>query len=340
MVGKSHFGRTSRFGGAPRSGRSRRGGAVARLLAGAALVAALTAGLGPHVARAQAQVQAHAQLAQAEAPAAAPAAATSAAASPPSPPAATEARLPAPAPGKGPDEAKAHASLSPMSMFLGADPVVKGVMVLLALASVATWTVLFVRVLALAVAKGRMRRAIARIREAESLVDAGVRVRRGLPARLLVTAEEEVARSPGLSGDGIKERTQAALGRVEAAAAKRAATGTGLLATIGSTGPFVGLFGTVWGIMHSFIGIAESHTTNLAVVAPGIAEALLATGIGLVAAIPAVVFYNALTRSVAGYRAQIGDAVVLILCHLSRDLDRRASTGLGSRPTPLTLAAE
>ena len=79
--------------------------------------------------------------------------------------------------------------------------------------------------------------------------------------------------------------------------------GTGILATIGATAPFVGLFGTVWGIMNSFIGISKPHTTNLAVVAPGIAEALLATALGLVAAIPAVVIYNMFSRSIAGYRA-------------------------------------
>jgi biopolymer transport protein ExbB len=99
--------------------------------------------------------------------------------------------------------------------------------------------------------------------------------------------------------------------------------GTGVLATIGATGPFVGLFGTVWGIMNSFIGIAKTNTTNLAVVAPGIAEALLATAIGLVAAIPAVVIYNVFSRSIQGYRALLGDASAEVLRHLSRDLDRK-----------------
>ena len=89
--------------------------------------------------------------------------------------------------------------------------------------------------------------------------------------------------------------------------------GTGLLATIGATAPFVGLFGTVWGIMNSFIGISKAHTTNLAVVAPGIAEALLATAIGLVAAIPAVVIYNVFARSIAGYRALLADASALVM---------------------------
>ena len=97
------------------------------------------------------------------------------------------------------------------------------------------------------------------------------------------------------------------------------ATRTSLLATIGSTAPFVGLFGTVWG---SFIGISRAHTTNLAVVAPGIAEALLATALGLVAAIPAVMIYNVLARSTAHYRALLGNASAQVMKLVSRDLDR------------------
>jgi biopolymer transport protein ExbB len=99
-----------------------------------------------------------------------------------------------------------------------------------------------------------------------------------------------------------------------------------VLATIGSTAPFVGLFGTVWGIMNSFIGISKAQTTNLAVVAPGIAEALLATAFGLVAAIPAVVIYNVFSRQIAGYRGLLGDASAEIQRLVSRDLDRRAAS--------------
>ena len=99
---------------------------------------------------------------------------------------------------------------------------------------------------------------------------------------------------PTCDGDGLKERVALLLERIELANSRKISRGTGVLATIGSTAPFVGLFGTVWGIMNSFIGISNAHTTNLAVVAPGIAEALLATALGLVAAIPAVVIYNVL----------------------------------------------
>jgi biopolymer transport protein ExbB len=98
--------------------------------------------------------------------------------------------------------------------------------------------------------------------------------------------------------------------------------GTGALATIGAVAPFVGLFGTVWGIMNSFINISKQHTTNLAVVAPGIAEALLATALGLFAAIPAVVIYNVFSRSIAAYRALHADCTAEVLRLLSRDLDR------------------
>ena len=99
--------------------------------------------------------------------------------------------------------------------------------------------------------------------------------------------------------------------------------GTGMLATIGATAPFVGLFGTVWGIMNSFIGISKAHTTNLAVVAPGIAEALLATAFGLVAAIPAVVIYNVFARAdrrLSRARSAMPRPQVMRL--VSRDLDR------------------
>ncbi len=111
------------------------------------------------------------------------------------------------------------------------------------------------------------------------------------------------------------------LARIEARIGRRLTLGTGVLATIGATAPFVGLFGTVWGIMNSFIGISESQTTNLAVVAPGIAEALLATALGLVAAIPAVVIYNHFARQIAAYRALLADTAAGIERLVSRDLD-------------------
>ena len=132
--------------------------------------------------------------------------------------------------------------------------------------------------------------------------------------------------SDGINDKGsIKERLVSRLERIEAALGRRMMRGTGVLATIGAIAPFVGLFGTVWGIMNSFIGISKQHTTNLAIVAPGIAEALLATALGLFAAIPAVVIYNMFSRGIAGYRALCGDGAAEILRIASRDLDRAES---------------
>lgn len=218
--------------------------------------------------------------------------------------------------------------LSPWGMFMAADLVVKAVMVGLAFASLVTWTVWLAKSLELAGAKVRAQRAVRAISEAASLADAGKALgNAGGPGALLVRAAgEEVALSEGTfgKGDGLKERVASRLARIEAAAGRRMSRGTGVLATIGSTAPFVGLFGTVWGIMNSFIGISKAQTTNLAVVAPGIAEALLATAIGLVAAIPAVVIYNVFARSITGYRQVLADASAGVERLVSRDLDVRA----------------
>lgn len=218
--------------------------------------------------------------------------------------------------------------LSPWGMFMAADIVVKAVMVGLAFASLVTWTVWLAKSLELAGARVRAQRAARAIGEAKSLADASRSLANsGGPAALLVrAAQEEVAVSEGAStAGGLKERVASRLQRIEAAAGRRMSRGTGVLATIGSTAPFVGLFGTVWGIMNAFIGISEAQTTNLAVVAPGIAEALLATAIGLVAAIPAVVIYNVFARSITGYRQILADASAGVERLVSRDLDFRAA---------------
>jgi biopolymer transport protein ExbB len=181
----------------------------------------------------------------------------------------------------------------------------------------------------LALERRRARQTLARLDQARSLAEASEQAMalKGAGPALIKAAAAEVRLSGGVSGDlpadGLKERVASRLERIEAAAGRRMARGTGILATIGATAPFVGLFGTVWGIMNSFIGISKAHTTNLAVVAPGIAEALLATAIGLVAAIPAVVIYNVFARAIGGYRAALGDAAAAVLRLVSRDLDRR-----------------
>ncbi len=214
--------------------------------------------------------------------------------------------------------------LSPWGMFLSANLVVKGVVILLVVASIVTWTVGLAKTIELVGARGGLRRAMGRVAEAQSLADTDQLVGDSRPAVDLVRAAgAEITLSPDVPADGIKERVASRLERIEAAAYRRMLRGTGILATIGATSPFIGLFGTVWGIMTSFIGISRAQTTNLAVVAPGIAEALLATALGLVAAIPAVIIYNALARSIAGYRHLLGDVSAAILRLVSRDLDRR-----------------
>jgi biopolymer transport protein ExbB len=215
--------------------------------------------------------------------------------------------------------------LSPWGMFLNADVVVKAVMLGLALASLLTWTIWFAKAFELVVARRRLARALAALGEAGSFAAALTRLQgvSGEALALARAAEGELRLSADAPvAEGVKERIAARLSRLEAAAGRRMIRGTGWLATVGATAPFVGLFGTVWGIMNSFIGISRQHTTNLAVVAPGIAEALLATALGLVAAIPAVVMYNMLSRWSAGYRALLADCAAEVLRLVSRDLDR------------------
>ena len=217
--------------------------------------------------------------------------------------------------------------LSPWGMFMAADVVVKAVMVGLAFASVLTWTIWFAKAIELMKARRRMRAEIMTLAQVRSWGEVGARMngRSNGTAALLRAADAELRLSAdAMSPEGVKERIASRLERLEAAAGRQMIRGTGILATIGATAPFVGLFGTVWGIMNSFIGISKSHTTNLAVVAPGIAEALLATALGLVAAIPAVVMYNMFSRWIAGYRALHADAAAEILRIVSRDLDRGA----------------
>ena len=215
-----------------------------------------------------------------------------------------------------------HDHMSPVGMYLAADIVVKSVMVSLAVASVLVWAIFVARLMVLRGAIERIKRNYKKLDEAGSLAATDhFEKGRGVVGAMVRAAQSEQDRSQGAAAHGIKERTESALSRIEAGAARNMQKGTALLAITGSTAPFIGLFGTVWGIMNSFISIAETNTTNLAVVAPGIAEALLATAIGLVAAIPAVIFYNLLARGVGGYKVMLSDASALVQRTLSRDLD-------------------
>lgn len=216
--------------------------------------------------------------------------------------------------------------LSVWGMYQGADNIVKTVMIGLVIASVITWAIFFSKGLEILVARRRLKVEAKAISEAKSL-DEAVSIAEGFKTnsitRMLlneaVTERALSANSADLSGT--KERTSFRLERAVAAISRYMGRGNGYLATIGAISPFVGLFGTVWGIMNSFIGIAHSQTTNLAVVAPGIAEALLATAIGLIAAIPAVVIYNIFARMINNYRGQVGDVAAQSALLLGRDLD-------------------
>ena len=224
--------------------------------------------------------------------------------------------------------------LSPWGMFLNADIVVKVVMIGLVFASLVSWTVWLAKTIELWRAKRQANAALIVLNEARSLAEANARLGQSTEPvpRLARTALHEGQTSGDSDPEALKERISWLLERVEASASRRIGRGMGLLASIGATAPFVGLFGTVWGIMNSFIGISKSQTTNLAVVAPGIAEALLATALGLFAAIPAVVIYNVFSRAIGGYRALLADGSALVMRLVSRDRERLS--------VPLSRAAE
>jgi len=246
---------------------------------------------------------------------------------------AQESPLPTGTAGPGAGRAALPHDLSPWAMVANADVVVQAVMAGLAFASVLTWTVALAKGIELLAVRRRAGAGLRALRAAESLDDAARRFGEaggGTCAALARAAVAEVSAS-GASPDkdGVKERVAWRLERIVAAAGRAMSRGTGVLATIGATAPFVGLFGTVWGIMNSFIGISRAQTTNLAVVAPGIAEALLATAIGLVAAIPAVVVYNLFARAISAHKAQLADAAAQTMRLLSRDLDRGRRARLG-----------
>lgn len=276
----------------------------------------------------------------AQAPAApAPAAATTAApaATPAAPAAAPAASSEDPATvGEAATGGHGEGGITPISMFMGATLVVKVVMIGLLLASIFSWTLLLIKMFEFGALNRSTDRFLEAFRGARTIAD----MRRvatsdefdGNPlADMAAAATEEIelSRQAGLSvtgdhRDSALMRAQNAVAAVQAGLAKRLSGGQQFLASVGSTGPFVGLFGTVYGIMNSFIGIAESNTTNLAVVAPGIAEALLATGIGLFAAIPAVIFYNYFNTRISAYGTRSDGFSAELTNAISRQLDKGA----------------
>jgi biopolymer transport protein ExbB len=223
--------------------------------------------------------------------------------------------------------------LSPWSMFLAADIVVKAVMIALCFASLVTWTIFFAKTAQIARARARLLRTLKRVGDLRTLAEAQLTLGTAdsVVSSLIRAAIAEIKlSSESIAEDGIKERAASRFSEIARSEARAIRQGLAILATIGATSPFVGLFGTVWGIMNSFIGISKAQTTNLAVVAPGIAEALLATAIGLIAAIPAVIIYNHFARTTKSYLELVARGSGAVGRLLSRDVDRMRG-GLASR---------
>ena len=270
----------------------------------------------------------------------------------PAAPAADAAAAPAPAadaaaaPAAAPAAAAPDASLPPQmkhagkmgigTMFLDAKPVVKVVMIGLLLASVFSWTLLITKLLEFRALNRVSDGFLEAFRGAKSIPDMG-RIAMseefdGNPLADMAAAaaqEVELSRQAGLHVAGehretTLNRAEHAVAAVQASLTRRLSSGMQFLASVGSNGPFIGLFGTVYGIMDSFIGIANTNTTNLAVVAPGIAEALLATGLGLFAAIPSVIFYNYFQTRISAYGARSEGFVAELMNAISRQLDKGA----------------
>jgi len=223
-----------------------------------------------------------------------------------------------------------------VSMFMGATIIVQLVMVILALCSLVSWILLIMKMLDFSSLNRVSNNFLEAYRGARSIADINrIAVSDEFAGNPLAdmaavgTEEVQLSKQAGLSisgehKDSTLSRAQASISAVQAGLAKRLSGGLAFLASVGSTGPFIGLFGTVYGIMNSFIGITKSHTTSLSVVAPGIAEALMATGLGLIAAIPAVVMYNVFNTSISQYGTRSEQFVSELMNSLSRQLDKGA----------------
>ncbi|MCK8783587.1 MotA/TolQ/ExbB proton channel family protein [Roseomonas sp. NAR14] len=237
-----------------------------------------------------------------------------------------------------PTPAPAAPDLSLVSLFLHADMVVKGVMVLLVLASVACWAIIIEKT----VAAIRLRRQARILASVAASGDVSERKEPGLAADVLRAGLRDwrEGRDPGEGRNEFRTRIERAMRSVLAAEYRRVEPGLPLLATTGAVAPFVGLFGTVWGIMNSFFGIAASGDTSLAVVAPGIAEALFATAIGLVAAIPSVIAYNRLSISLGRIRTESIAMIGEISGRMARRAPRDAARSEDRRDVATAAAAE
>jgi biopolymer transport protein TolQ len=227
--------------------------------------------------------------------------------------------------------ALAH-TLTPIELFLQADAIVKSVIILLIIASAWGWAVIAEKLVRLRILHKRADKLIASIQGglpvaavAESFASAS----NGDPLVQVYRAMvDEQERSADLvyteaQRDSLQDRVHRVAQLASSSALDQLQARLPFLATIGAVAPFVGLFGTVWGIMNSFQGIAASNNTSLAVVAPGIAEALFATALGLVAAIPAVIFYNRISGDIGAYGKRLTAFIGVFEVELSRNLSKR-----------------
>jgi len=231
---------------------------------------------------------------------------------------------------------KSGGAANPITMFLASELVVKVVMLGLLAASILSWTLLILKILEFGRLNGQSNRFVEAFRGARSIADinriATSEEFEGNPLADMAAAasgEVELSRQAGLAVGGENRgstlnRAQTAVSAVQSGLARRLSGGMTFLASVGSAGPFIGLFGTVYGIMISFIGIANTNTTNLAVVAPGIAQALLATGIGLFAAIPSVIFYNFFQVQISSFGTRTDGFIAELMNAISRQLDKGA----------------
>ena len=280
-----------------------------------------------------ASVPAHAQTAPAASP---PAAAPATPAAAPADSTSTDAAAPAENAEGMKVGGNANGKLTPIVMFMQADLVVKLVMLGLLACSVLSWMLLIIKIFEFSALKKGSDNFLESFRGAKSITDMGKIAESeefaGNPMADMAAsaaAEVELSRQAGLQVSGEHRdstimRASSAIGAVQSSLARRLSGGMQFLASVGSNAPFIGLFGTVYGIMNSFIGIANTNTTNLAVVAPGIAQALLATGIGLFTAIPAVVFYNYFQTQITAYGARTEGFVAELVNAISRQLDKGA----------------
>lgn len=212
--------------------------------------------------------------------------------------------------------------LSFVGLFLQADPVVKGVMILLVLASLGCWTIIIDKFLRLALVRRQARAFEKAARAGERLLPGMQRLAgtQELGGRIVIAGQEAWRdQDPSESRAERRERIERAMRAALALDLRGLQSGLAFLATTASAAPFIGLFGTVWGIMNSFSAIAKSQDTSLSVVAPGIAEALFATAIGLVAAIPAVIAYNKLTADLGRVQQSFAAGITALGDRLARD---------------------